>query len=68
MQKAHQWEIAGEAAWGVALVEVSLASAALGHPPFGGVSRQPSRTPRGETFYAAFAPIHSVRDLSTNKP
>jgi hypothetical protein len=24
-------------------------SRALGHPPFGGVSRQPSRTPRGET-------------------
>jgi hypothetical protein len=33
----------------VPLTPVSFASAALGHPPFGGVSRQPSRTPRGET-------------------
>jgi hypothetical protein len=63
-KKAQQWEIAGEAPWGVARVEVSLSSAALGHPSFGGALRQTSRTPRGDTFYAASAPIHSVRDLS----
>ena len=34
-----------------------------------GVSRQPSSTPTGsESFYVASAPIHFVRDLSTNAP
>jgi hypothetical protein len=62
MQKAHQWEIAGEAAWGVALHRESVISRLAEN------SSALAHTTRRDSFYAASAPIHSVRDLSTNKP